>query len=94
MGEIETEAQKTRTEAAAYLRDLAGQLDADGAVTLDLGGEQVTMDPAEPITLKLEAESDQSADAAQAKESIEVELVWWRGTERTEASSETESSPE
>lgn len=92
MGEIETEAQKTRAEAATYLRDLADQLDADGAVTLDLGGQQTTMDPTDPITLKLEAESDQSAGAAQAKESIEVELVWWRDTET--ASSETESSPE
>jgi len=81
MSEIETEAEKTRAEVATHLRDLADQLDADGTVTLDLGGQGATMDPTEPITLKLEAESDQSTDAAQAKESIEVELVWWRDAE-------------
>jgi amphi-Trp domain-containing protein len=88
MNELETESQTTRAEAAAYLRELADQLDAEGSVALDLGGQQATMDPTEPITLKLEAESDRSTDAAEAKESIEVELVWWRGAEPANAASE------
>jgi hypothetical protein len=37
---------------------------------------------------ELEAESDRSTDAAEAKGSIEVELVWWRGAEPTDAASE------
>lgn len=77
MGELETEEQKTRAEVATYLRQLADQLDAAGDVTLDLGGERVTLDPTEPITFKLEGESDWSEGDAEAKQSIEFELVWW-----------------
>lgn len=79
MGELETEAQQTRSEIAAYLRHLADQPDADGAVTLELGGHRVTLDPVDPITFKLEDESDWSEGDTGAKQSIEFELVWWRG---------------
>jgi amphi-Trp domain-containing protein len=78
MGELETEARKTRTDVATYLRDLADQLDDDGPVTLELGGQQVTLDPADELTFKLEGESDWSEGDSQAKQSIEFELVWWR----------------
>jgi len=88
MNELETESQTTRAEAATYLRELADQLDAGGSVGLDFGGQQATMGPTEPITLKLEAESDRSTDTAEAKERIEVELIWWRGAEPTDAASE------
>lgn len=78
MGELETEEQKTRTEIAAYLRDLAEQLDAGGDVALELGGKQVTMNPTDPVTFKLEGESDWSEGDTEAKQSIEFELVWRR----------------
>jgi len=78
MGELETEAQRTRAEVATYLRELADQLDGDGAVTLELGGQRVTLDPTEPITFKLEGESDWTEGDTEAKQSIEFELVWWR----------------
>ncbi|WP_121821132.1 amphi-Trp domain-containing protein [Halostella salina] len=78
MGELETEEQKTRAEVATYLRDLADQLDGGGDVTLDLGGSTVRLDPAEPVTFKLEGESDWSQGDTEAKQSIEFELVWWR----------------
>jgi len=78
MGELETEAQRTRAEVATYLRDLADQLDADGPVTLELGGDRVTLDPSDDVTLKLEGESDWSSGDTEAKQSIEFELVWWR----------------
>ena len=78
MGELETEAEKSRGEIATYLRELADQLDADGDVTLELGGRQVTLNPAEPVTLKMEGESDWSEGDAQAKQSIEFEMVWRR----------------
>ena len=77
MGELETETQSTRTEVATELRDLADQLDADGPVTLALGGREVTIDPTDPITFKLEGESDWSEGDVEAKQSIEIELVWW-----------------
>jgi amphi-Trp domain-containing protein len=78
MGELETEAQQTRAEIATYLRDLADQLDGDGEVTLALGGTEVRLTPTEPVTFKLEGESDWAEGDATAKQSIEFELVWWR----------------
>jgi amphi-Trp domain-containing protein len=78
MGELETEAQRTRPEVATYLRNLADQLDGDGDVTLELGGTTVQLHPTNPITFKLEGESDWSQGDTAAKQSIEFELVWWR----------------
>ena len=78
MGELETEEQKTRAEIATYLRELADQLDGGGDVTLELGGQQVRLNPTEPVTFKLEGESDWSEGDTEAKQSIEFELVWWR----------------
>lgn len=89
MGELETEEQRTRVEVASYLRELADQLDGDGPVTLQLGGQQVTFDPTDQITFKLEGESDWSEGDTEAKQSIEFELVWWR-----EAQSAAEGSLE
>jgi amphi-Trp domain-containing protein len=78
MGELETEAEKTRSEVASYLRELADQLDGDDPVTLELGGQQVRLEPTNPVTFKLEGESDWSDGETEAKQSIEFELVWWR----------------
>lgn len=74
MPEIETQAERTRVEVAEHLRDLADQLDGDGDVTLELGGRSVTVNPAEPLVLKLEGEWDPTGAAG--TESIELELVW------------------
>jgi amphi-Trp domain-containing protein len=87
MGELETEAQKTRAEIATHLRDLADQLDGDGEVTLALGGTEVHLTPTEPVTFKLEGESDWSEGDATAKQSIEFELVWWRDAATAEEGS-------
>ena len=78
MGELETEEQKTRAEVASYLRQLADKLDEGGAVTLELGNQRVDLDPVDPITFKLEGESDWAEGDTEAKQSIEFELVWWR----------------
>lgn len=76
MGELETEEQATRSEIATYLRQLADQLDEGGTVTLTLGNQHVSLDPVDPITFKLEGESDWSERDVEAKQSIEFELVW------------------
>lgn len=78
MGELETEAEMTRSEIASFLRAFADQLDGEGDVTLALGGRQVRLNPTNPVTFKLEGESDWSEGDAEAKQSIEFELVWWR----------------
>lgn len=84
MGELETEAEQSRAEIASSLRDLADQLDSGGDVTLELGGTQVQMTPTEPVTFKLEGESDWSEGDTEAKQSIELELVWWRAARTAE----------
>ena len=84
MGELETEEQKTRAEIATYLRNLADQLDSDGDVVLNLGGTTVRLDPTDPVTFKLEGESDWSQGDTEAKQSIEFELVWWRDASTAE----------
>jgi amphi-Trp domain-containing protein len=78
MGELETEAEQSRAEIARYLRNLADQLDSGDDVTLELGGAAVDLNPTEPVTFKLEGESDWSEGDTEAKQSIEFELVWWR----------------
>jgi len=78
MGELETEEQKTRAEIASYLRDLADQLDGGREVNLTLGGTVAQFNPTDPVTFKLEGESDWSEGDTEAKQSIEFELVWWR----------------
>jgi len=84
MGELETEAEKTRSESASSLRELAEQLDGDDAVTLELGGQQVQLGPTNPVTFKLEGESGWSEGETETKQSIEFELVWWRETQTAE----------
>lgn len=78
MGELETEEARTRAEVATFLRGLADQLDDGGDVSLSLGGTDVVLNPTEPVTFKLEGESDWSEGDTEAKQSIEFELVWWR----------------
>ena len=84
MGELETEEQNTRGEIATFLRDFADQLDSDGDVVLKLGGTTVKLNPTDPVTFKLEGESDWSQGDTEAKRSIEFELVWWRDASTAE----------
>jgi amphi-Trp domain-containing protein len=78
MSELETEERMTRAETATYLRELADQLEGEEAVTLEIGSRRATVRPVDPLTVKLEGESDWSADETRAKQSIEIEMVWWR----------------
>lgn len=89
MGELETEERMTRAETATYLRELADQLEGEEAVTLELGNRRATVRPVDPLTVKLEGESDWSADDTRAKQSIEIELVWWREARTAEEGSLT-----
>ncbi|MFC7202923.1 amphi-Trp domain-containing protein [Haloferax namakaokahaiae] len=78
MGELETQAQLNRGEVAAYLRQFADQLDGEGDVRFELGGYRATMTPSNPVTFKVEAESEWEAGNAETKQRIEFELVWWQ----------------
>ena len=93
MSEIETETQQTRVEVAATLRQMADELDRAGPVTLGVGNRLVTLDPTDPVTVKLEAESDWSPGETEAKQSVEVGLVWGRpATTAEEAALSVEES--
>lgn len=87
MEELETEAEKTRSEIATYLRELADQLDGRGTMSLELGGRGVRLNPTNPVTFKLEGESDWSEGDTEAKQSIEFELVWWRAARNADEGS-------
>lgn len=87
MPEIETQAVQSRTDVAEYLRSLAEQLDGGGEVQLELGGESVTLNPTEPLVLKLEGEWDPSGEAG--TESIELELVWGPDADTDETGADT-----
>ena len=84
MGELETESEKSRSEIASYLRGVADQLEGGGDVTLELGGRQARLNPTNPVTFKLEGESDWTEGDTEAKQSIEFELVWWRDAQTPE----------
>ena len=73
MGELETEAEKSRGEIATYLRVLADQLDADGDVTLELGGRQVRSNP---VTFEPDGQSEWSESDPRATRS--TGSVRWR----------------
>ncbi|MHB9285599.1 amphi-Trp domain-containing protein [Halobacteriales archaeon Cl-PHB] len=94
MGELETEAQRSRAEIATSLREFADQLDGGDPVTLELGGQKVSLDPENPVTFKLEGESDWADGDAQAKQSIEFELVWWTDVQSADEARLTVESTE
>ncbi|WP_435359237.1 amphi-Trp domain-containing protein [Haloarchaeobius sp. DFWS5] len=80
MVEIETEEQKSRAEIAACLRVLADQFERDGEVRLVLGGETVTFDPTETLTVRLETESDWSPRSARVYRRVGFDLEWIQDT--------------
>lgn len=78
MAELETQAEQSRKQIAVYLRDLADQLETEGEVCLDLGGQDLVLNPTDPVTFKVEGESDWTEGDQEAKQSVELELVWWQ----------------
>lgn len=78
MGELETEERLTRDEIASYLRAFADRLEGDDGLALELGDRKVRLTPTEPVTFKLEGESDCPEGDTEAKQSTEFELVWRR----------------
>lgn len=83
MGELETESERSRSELASSLHEFAAQLGGSGGGTLKLSGQQIPLNPTNPVTFKLEGESDWTEDDAEAKQSIEFELVCWRDAKTT-----------
>lgn len=72
---FESESDQSREEIAAYLRTVAGNLEAGDAITLRAGGESVTLEPPARPTFEVKAEREGPADGA-GELSIEFELEW------------------
>jgi len=72
---FESEAEHSRSEVAAYLRQVADALDDGGPVTLKSGGESVTVDPPETVEFEVKAEREGPADG-DGELGVEFELEW------------------
>ncbi|MDY6818098.1 MAG: amphi-Trp domain-containing protein [Halobacteriales archaeon] len=69
------EAIQSRSEIAVYLRQVAENLDAGEPITLQAGGDSVTLSPPEQPTFEIKVEREGPADQP-GELSIEFELEW------------------
>lgn len=70
-----TETVETRTDIAAYLRQVAASLDDGREISLAAGEQSITMSPPERLTFEIKAEREGPADGA-GELSLEFELEW------------------
>lgn len=69
------ESGQSRDEIASFLRRVADNLDGGDAITLNAGGESVTLDPPARPTFEVKAEREGPTDSP-GQLSIEFELEW------------------
>ena len=72
------ERRMDRDEIVDYLRAVADSLEAGGPLTLDAGGESVTLDPPSRPEFEIKAERETSSGGS-AELSVEFELEWDEG---------------
>ena len=70
-----------RSEIANYLRTVADNLEAGEAISLEAGGDSVTMDPPARPTFEIKAERETSSSGGTPELSVEFELEWDEGAE-------------
>lgn len=75
---FEFEADQRRTDVATYLRTVGDKLDDGGPITLDAGGDSITLDPPNTVEFEVKAEREGPADG-DGELSIELELEWPEG---------------
>ncbi|WP_435116657.1 amphi-Trp domain-containing protein [Halolamina sp. C58] len=80
---FKTESDRSRSEIADYLRQVADSLDGGGEITLQAGTESIAVDPAERSTFEVKVEREGPAD--RPEKSIEFELEWQEGESGSEA---------
>ncbi len=81
MGEdtiFEFEGELSRTEIAAYLRAIAGELDGDGPLTFRDGEYAAAVTPPEHagFDVEIEREYDDEGDGGESELEIELEIEW------------------
>lgn len=74
---FESERSSSRSEIAEYLRRVADSLDGGGELTLQAGGESVTVDPPERAAFEVKVEREGPADSPE--KSVEFEIEWSEG---------------
>ena len=73
------EQRMDRAEIADYLRTVADTLEADDALTLEAGGDSVTLDPPARPEFEIKAERETSCAGGPGELSVEFELEWNEG---------------
>ena len=76
---FETESTQTRTAVADYLRTVADRLEAGGGLTLEAGGQSVSVDPPERPTFEVKVERETPSGGGPGELSVEFELEWREG---------------
>lgn len=76
---FEHKEQKSRSETATKLRQLADQIE-QGTVTLQDGSSQATLQLPETISMELEAENKTKDN--QTEHELEIEFKWMEGSQK------------
>ena len=72
---FKSESDQSRADIAAYLRQVADNLDSGKAISLKAGSESVTLDPPARPTFEVKAEREGPA-GNMTELSVEFELEW------------------
>jgi amphi-Trp domain-containing protein len=71
---FETERMSSLADVATYLRTVADKLGDGEPVTLESGGDSVTLDP--PDTVEFEVKAEHEGPEGAGELSLELELEW------------------
>ncbi|GAB3034935.1 amphi-Trp domain-containing protein [Natronobiforma cellulositropha] len=77
-----------RSEIADYLRTVADSLESGGDLSLESGGESVTMSPPARPTFEIKAEHETPSSGGPGEFSVEFELEWDEGAEGEDGGSD------
>jgi len=68
----------SRSDVAAYLRDVADKLDHDGTLEFKAGGNSTSISVPERLQFEVDVERD-ADDGGAAEIEVEFELEWYEG---------------
>lgn len=73
---LKSEQRLSRGEIAAYLREVANKLEAEGHLTLTAGEQRFDAELPQRLTFEVKAERETSEGGADPELSIEFEIEW------------------
>lgn len=83
---FEFEQTFSRSDVAAYLRDVADELDDDGTVQFEAGGHSTSVKVPERLQFEVEVEQSRNKDGSSEME-LEFELEWHEADDGTTSGS-------